>query len=349
MAQAGRNIPPTKRKLDEARRKGEVARYRDLVCFLSLAAGWSAVLWLVPGRVRALAAFAAAVLSSAGTSVSGGLGGPQVEAWAGGAGRILLSASLVVAGPVFVMVLTAGILTTGVVFSLKPVSPQTGRLNPLAGLKKVFSPDRWFGALKDLLRLGFLAAAGVLIVKAALEILPAFSSAPSPAQAADMVLSLGRAMFLYTLLGLAPIIVMDMLYTRHAYMKKMMMTRDELRREIRETEGEPSIKGRRQRLHREIADQRMLEDVRRAAVVVVNPDHIAVALQWEEETMEAPTVTASGKEAMAERIIREARRAGIPVVRDVRLARDLAELEVGEEIPERLYEAVAEIIKILER
>jgi flagellar biosynthesis protein FlhB len=349
MAQAGRNIPPTKKRLTEARRKGEVARYRDLACFLSLAAGWAAVLWLVPGRVRALLNFATASLSSADRVLSGSPGGWQVEAWAGGAGRVLLWATLSVAVPVFVVTLTAGILTTGLVFTLRPVSPQMNRLNPLAGLKRVFSAERWFGALKDLLRLAFLAAAGVLIVREALEILPAFPSAPSPARAAELILSLGRAMFLYTLLGLAPIIVMDALYTRHAYMKKMMMTREELRREIRETEGDPSIKGRRQRLHREIAAQRMLEDVRSAAVVVVNPDHLAVALQWEEEVMDAPTVVASGKEAMADRIIREARRAGVPVIRNVRLARDLAELEVGEEIPEGLYEAVAGIIRLLER
>lgn len=347
MAEPGRNLPPTRKKLQDARKKGEVARYRDFVCFFSLAAGWASLLWLLPQQAKKILSFTAEVMASSGGMDAGAAAAGDLMPWISSAGKVLLALTMAVALPVFFLTLAAGLFSTRFVFSLKPVTARMSRLNPLEGAKKVFSSERWFGLLKDLLKIGFLAVGGVLIIEAALEILPQFVHARTPEAGKELLLNLIQTIFLYSFFALIPIILIDVIYSRHAYRKKMMMTHEELKREMRETEGDPWTKGRRQRLHREIVQQRMLQDVKRATVVVVNPDHIAIALLWEEEAMDAPTVVATGREHMAGKIIAEARRSGVPVIRDFRIARNLAELQVGEEIPENLYEAVANIIRIL--
>src|SRR6187551_79059 len=123
------------------------------------------------------------------------------------------------------------------------------------------------------------------------------------------------------------------------------MTREEVKREYKESEGDPSHRAERQRLHRELLEQRMVAEVRKADFVVVNPDHIAVALRYDRDGESAPVVVARGERLLAERIKQVAREAGVPIFRDVTLARSLRELPEGEEIPAALYEAVAEILR----
>jgi flagellar biosynthesis protein FlhB len=125
------------------------------------------------------------------------------------------------------------------------------------------------------------------------------------------------------------------------------MTRDEVKREAKEAEGDPSHRAERQRLHRELSEQRMVAEVRKADFVVVNPDHIAVALRYDRDGDAAPVVVARGERLVAERIKEVARRAGVPIFRDVTLARSLRSLPEGEEIPVALYEAVAEVLRVV--
>jgi len=127
------------------------------------------------------------------------------------------------------------------------------------------------------------------------------------------------------------------------------MSLDEVRREHREAEGEPQAKRERQRLHRAIAEHGLLEEVRRADVLVVNPTHLAVAVRYDAAAAERgedpiPEVIAKGQDGLARRMIEAARAAGVPVLRDVPLARGLFEIEVGEVVPEDLYEAVAAVL-----
>jgi type III secretion system FlhB-like substrate exporter len=127
----------------------------------------------------------------------------------------------------------------------------------------------------------------------------------------------------------------------------MMMTREEVKREHKEAEGDPKHRSERQRLHRELSEQRLVDDVRKADFVVVNPEHIAVAVRYDRDADAAPTVVAKGERLLAERIKEVAREAGVPIYRDVALARALNELPEGDEIPEALYEAVAELLRVL--
>ena len=125
------------------------------------------------------------------------------------------------------------------------------------------------------------------------------------------------------------------------------MTREEVKREHKESEGDPRHKQERQRLHRDLLRHQMVEAVRTADCVIVNPDHIAVALKFDEAAMGAPQVVAKGERLVAQQIKEVARHHGVPIYRDVPLARALNELELGDEIPEALYEAVAEVLRFV--
>jgi flagellar biosynthesis protein FlhB len=143
-------------------------------------------------------------------------------------------------------------------------------------------------------------------------------------------------------LGLA-----DYLLVRRRHLGRLRMTKEEVRREHKESEGDPSHRAERQRLHRELLEQRMVAEVRKADFVVVNPDHIAVALRYDREGEAAPVIVACGERLLAEQIKQVAREAGVPIFRDVTLARSLRDLPEGTEIPAALYEAVAEILRVV--
>jgi flagellar biosynthesis protein FlhB len=140
--------------------------------------------------------------------------------------------------------------------------------------------------------------------------------------------------------------LVDLLITRTSWKKKLMMTKEEIKREHKESEGDPQMKAARERAHHELLASAAVGNVKNASVVIVNPTHIACALRYDEkEGDEAPVVVASGEGDLAERIVKAARDYGVPVLRDVPLARALIELEIGDQIPEALYEAVAEILR----
>ena len=139
----------------------------------------------------------------------------------------------------------------------------------------------------------------------------------------------------------------DFMWQRHRHMKELKMTREEVKREHKEQEGDPQHKHERMRLHRELLQQRMINAVKKADFVVVNPDHIAVAIKYDRDSQEAPTVVAKGERILAEKIKEVAREAGVPIFRNVSLARALRDVEEGDEIPEALYEAVAEILRVV--
>ncbi|MEZ4247319.1 MAG: EscU/YscU/HrcU family type III secretion system export apparatus switch protein [Polyangiales bacterium] len=139
--------------------------------------------------------------------------------------------------------------------------------------------------------------------------------------------------------------VLDVLYQRWRYRQDQKMTKDEVKREYKDAEGDPHAKQSRERLHREILEHDAVEQVRSADVLVVNPTHLAIALKYDADANEAPEVLARGQDGLAQRMIEAARQAGVPIFRDVPLAHALHELEVGEEIPERLYDAVATVLQ----
>ena len=236
-------------------------------------------------------------------------------------------------------------MQTGGVVAAKRLSPDVARLDPFAGLRQLFSPARLFAVARALIAaaaVGWLAwhALGAHLVDLART-----EGRPSWIGVVVGELVLGWLAWRAALVGLA-LGAVDLVVTRKVWLRKLRMTKEEVKREHRDAEGDPQMKAARERAYHDLLAQAAAANVRGASVVVVNPTHIACALRYEPASDEdAPTVLAVGEGDIAARIVRIAQDHGVPVVRDVPLARALVALQPGDVIPEALYEAVAEILR----
>jgi type III secretion protein U len=249
---------------------------------------------------------------------------------------LLLSASL--AGAVAQAVQTGGVIAT------QRLAPKLARLDPIQGLKGLVSPSRLFAVLRALvaaLSVGLFAYVGV---REHIVDIARVAGRPSSIGPVVGVIARGlawRAAFLGLALG-----VVDVIVVRGVWRRKLRMTKDEVKREHRESEGDPQIKAARDHAYKELLAQATVANVRAASVVVINPTHLACALRYDQwQGDEAPLVVASGEGELAARIVALASDCGVPIVRNMPLARALVAIEIGQAIPEGLYEAVAEILR----
>lgn len=330
-----RTEQPTPRRVREARRRGEIAVSRELSGALSLLAGLAALAATARSTGRALAAGLHAGLAEAA--------GPGAEPWPAlvRALALLALAALPACGAAALGAAVAGSLQARGLFSLEAVRFRLDRLHLGKGLARLASAERLLATA-----LGLLKVAAVLLVawKVVADAAPA--AAATPGLDSSAVLRLTSVLALRVALSLAALLVafgvLDLGLARRRHRKGLMMTREDVARERREDEGDPRLKAERRRLHRALATA---VPVHRSTCLVVNPTHIAVALHHAKHDENAPVVVAKGVGEAAARLRGEARRAGVPVIRDVALARALFRLaEVGEEIPEELYEAAAAIL-----
>jgi flagellar biosynthetic protein FlhB len=264
------------------------------------------------------------------------------------AGDMTVRLTLPVLGAVAVGAILATYVQVGSVFSLEPFKPQLSRLNPLSNLKQLFGSKALVELAKSLVKvIGLGLVAGDALWSFAPRILSTLLRAPEHA------LALVGQCFLTIAwrAGLVMVVVAaaDYLYQRWSYFKRLRMTKEEVKREQKEGEGDPQHKAERQRLHREMLQQQMFERTREADCVIINPQHVAVAIKYDREQMNAPQVIASGRGLVAAKIRQLARQAGVPLVRNVPLARALVELELDDEVPGELYEAVAEVLRFVYR
>jgi type III secretion protein U len=238
----------------------------------------------------------------------------------------------------------ASVVQSGGVVATKRLQPKLDRLSFIAGFAQLFSTARLVAVARAAL---FGSAAAWFAYDAlhdhAADIARTTGRLPEAGVVASII-ALGvvkRAAILGVLLA-----ILDVVATRRSWRKKLMMSKSEVKREHKESEGDPQHKAARERAHHETLAAATVANVQRASVVIVNPVHIACALHYdEEEGDEAPVVLASGHGDLAKRIVDAARAYGVPVLQDIPLARALIELEVGSAIPEALYEAVAEILR----
>jgi flagellar biosynthesis protein FlhB len=324
---------PTPRKLAKSREKGEAwtsAATAQAVAFL-------AAVLVVPAALAATAGEASAMLKAA---LAGGAG-----AALGGAGVVRTLVSLV--GPPLLAIAACSALVTvvqtGALFAPRRAAPDLGRLDPVAGLRSLFSGSRLWNVARALLAaiaVAFLAARALF--RHAADLAHAVGSLPTAtaiSKYAGVRLARDAA-----IVGIAFALI-DVVVSRRAFFSKLRMSKAEVKRESRESEGDPQLKAARRRAHQEMLTSATLSAVKDATVVIVNPEHLATALRYVEGQDESPTVVASGEGELAKLMMDAARAYGVPVVRDVPVARALRELEVGDAIPEALYEAVAEILR----
>jgi len=331
---------PTPRRLAEARRRGEVAISRDLVSAAATVAALGVLVTTGGGLIARLLVYWRGAFAAATSGAATGWGLPAGL-------RELARALATPLGAALGAALLVGLAQTRGMVAPAAVAPRFDRLSPAGGLRRLASGLAALQAAKGAFK-GMIVAllVGWLIVPQAAG-LTALAGTPAAAVLAALAV-LARRLVLGVAVAALALGAADLLFVRRAHHRQLRMTRDEVRREQRETEGDPRHRAERQRLHREVLEQRMIADVRKAHVVVINPEHIAVALRYDGDRDAAPVVVASGEQLVAERIKQVAREAGVPVLRDVTLARSLRALPEGDEIPPALYEAVAEVIRVVQ-
>ncbi|MCD6575459.1 flagellar biosynthesis protein FlhB [Candidatus Aerophobetes bacterium] len=250
--------------------------------------------------------------------------------------------------PFFLLLVVIGlainIAQVGFVFSFYPLVPDLNRINPVTGLKRIFSKEGLVRLLISLLKMGIIGCIAYLAIRKELPLI--FSLTGQDIGKIFLVtFELLFRILLYLCLAIVPIAFLDYMFQKRRYERELRMTREELKEEYKQTEGDPLTKSRIRRLQRQILRSRMMQRVPQADVVVTNPVHVAVALQYERKKMVAPVVIAKGKGFLAEKIKQIAKKYRIPVVENKWLAQMLYKsVEVGEEIPVKLYQAVAEVL-----
>jgi flagellar biosynthetic protein FlhB len=335
-----RSEQATPYKLARAREKGTVARGTDLGFLTSLSA-FTAWAWISGAGARAHLAQAA---KSAFVSAPQVLGSPN--ALMAVTGQVLTSAVrplAFMAAIIFVAVLTFEIVQTGPVFSTSPLKPDFNRLNPGQNVKRLFSLRVLIETGKNLLKLAvYVALAWSVIQGVRQRELPTFTDADRLAHG----LAAAGLKLLVLFAGAALVFAaLDQLITRGDFTRRMRMSRREVRRELRDREGEPRMKQRRKQLHREFVKMsQSLRGVRGADVLITNPVHYAVGLKYDPAVMAAPKVVALGAHRFAQRLKRLAFAYGVVTVQNEPLARALYQrCEVDHPIPEALYQPVADV------
>jgi flagellar biosynthetic protein FlhB len=336
-----RNFPATPRRLEQARERGQVARSRELTTAgVALAAAAGAI-----GFGPELGA-ACADLVRRGLTI--GREAAFSDASMLRAFDELAGASLVALVPMLLLLVAATLLSplllSGWVFAPQAVAPDFKRLDPVRGFRNIFSPHGLAELGKAMLKCLLIGAIGTWTVVAAWTEMSALSLQGGAAGIAQIGGMLGTALFALAG-GLVAIALVDVPYQYWRYHKELRMTREEIRQEMREMEGDPQLKARVRSLQRQAARRRMMQAVPTATVIVTNPTHYAVALDWREGAMRAPRVVAKGAGLVAQRIREIGAAHGVPVLEAPPLARALhRHAELDAEIPAALYAAVAQVL-----
>ncbi|MDX9993781.1 MAG: flagellar biosynthesis protein FlhB [Rhodocyclaceae bacterium] len=333
---------PSSRRLEQAREEGQVPQSRELTAFLVMAGGagglWGLSGWFVRHGENVMRS---------------GLTLDRQEAFDTNAiGMNLLSLgneAIATLAPFFIVTLVAALLapillTGGILFSPKALALKFDRLDPLKGVKRMISWQSIAEMVKGILKT--LLLGGIVFWVVANERDNLFALLSQPLETA--LPAFGR-MILYAFIGfvagLAVIALIDVPFQLWRYYAGLKMTKEELRQEYKELEGDPQLKARIRSQQREIARRRMMSEVPKADVVVTNPTHFAVALKYDSEKMGAPQVVAKGMNLVAQKIRELASEHEVPVIELPPLARALHKhVEVGEAVPTALYTAVAEVM-----
>lgn len=334
-----RTLEPSARRLEQARREGQIPRSRYLAHLLVLGAAALALLLLAPAAIAGLRALLARALTFDAAALQAPLPLRLAEvvaqaAWT--AAPILLLLALAA--------LAAPLAVGGWLFAPQLAAPKFERLDPLAGVKRMFSPAAAVELAKVLLVAVLLAVVGFGYVAARLPEFAALAQQDlaSALRHAGWLALLAFAALVATVAAAAAI---DVPYQILQYRRRLRMTPEEARREQKESEGDPHLKARIRSAQREIARRRMMAAVPKADVVVTNPTHFAVALKYLEGRHRAPVVVAKGADALAQKIRDLAREHAVPQLEAPALARALyRHVQVGEEIPAALYAAVAQVL-----
>jgi flagellar biosynthetic protein FlhB len=336
-----KRLPPTEKRLRQAREDGQVARSRDLGHFAVLAAGLVLLMMAAPYLVAWLRGMLASGLSFDARSVAST--GFMTERLA----ALVLPAvfmALALGSAMVLVSLVAAVASGGWVFTLKAMAPDFGRMNPLSGLGRIVSKSQLGDMAKAVFLALLLAVVGGNYLYKHLHDFALAQAMPLPAAFAAVGQTMLSGLWLLVLV-LAMFAVVDVPLQRFMHVSRLKMSQEEIKQEHKQQEGSPEIKGHIRQRMREMSRKRMLSAVPQADLVVMNPTHYAVALKYDENKMAAPRIVALGADLLALRIRDIARESKVPVLTAPPLARALyAHGELDREIPLALYSAVAQVL-----
>ena len=347
---AGEKIfPATQHKRDEARKHGSVAKSMDLtgaLVFLSL---------MIAIRV---ALTSGAVPGICTTDLNEAFnfdphpfafGFNTLRFWQIKGDLWFAQTALPILGVAFFVGLAVNIAQVGLVISLEAAAPDWDRINPMRGFERMFSARGTMELLKGICKIGLIGIICWNEVEGSLPQIIGSAGSPLPiflSTVGDLIWSIT----IKVAVVLATIAAADYVFQKIQFEKMMRMSREDMRQEVKQQDGDPLIKQRIRQKQREFAKKRMMHDVPKADVVITNPTHFAVALKYDAKTMSAPKVVAKGQDEVAQQIKRIAQESSVPMVENVPLARALyQEVKIGKDVPPKLFRAVAEVLAFVYR
>lgn len=332
---------PTPRRREEARSRGQVARSNDLSASVVLLGALLLLHWTGRDILARLLDVTRTCLETQGTNGidPAALAGMMTLSFRGLAETVLPMLLVVL-----VLSLVASFAQVGVLFTFAPLTPSLDRLNPVNGFSRMFNGRAAVHLLMGIAKLGILGVVAWWTLRSRVDVLAQVSALPHLAVvgvAAELAFTLGLRLAIALLI----LALIDYSYQRWRTEQDLKMTKEEVREELKRMDGDPMIKRRRREVQMQMAIRRIKTAVPKADVIVTNPTELAIAIQYDAETMTAPTVTAKGADLMAKRIRELAIEHGVPIVERKPLAQALYKtVEVGQQIPGRFYKAVAEIL-----
>ncbi|MEO1767596.1 flagellar biosynthesis protein FlhB [Thiobacter aerophilum] len=331
----------TARRIQRAREEGQVVRSRELSTFLELLTALGVLMLMGHHFMRTLSHLMEAGFTLDRATV---LDSRLMLARFYGQFVDVLVAFLPLLGALLLAGFLAPLLLSGWNFTLKPLTPNFTRLDPLAGLGRMFSLNALVELLKAVVKSLLIGGVAAWVIWQSLDAFFALPGEPLPVAIRHLgSLTVSTALILVG--AFLFLVVADVPFQLWQYARGLRMTKEEVRQEVKESEGDPQIKSRIRAMQREAARRRMMAEVPKAQVVVTNPTHFAVALRYEEKRMAAPQVVAKGAALLASRIVELAREHHVPVLEAPALARALyRHADVGDEVPQRLYSAVAQVL-----
>jgi flagellar biosynthetic protein FlhB len=332
---------PSPQRLEKAREDGQVVQSRELATFVVLMSGGAGLWMMASGLGQSMSH-----IVRDGLQFNPGIARDSSHVMAQLSNQFF-EAALALApflGLIVIATLASPLLLRGWLFSTKAFVPDFKRLNPLSGIKRMFSSHGLVELVKAVGKVGLLGGVAAWLIWSNLD--SVFSlSLESPTLAIQHMGDLIGRVFLLISGTMIFIVVLDLPYQLWSHYNKLKMTKEQLRQESRESEGDPHLKARIRSQQREVARRRMMSEIPTADVVVTNPTHFAVALKYSEGKMRAPRVVAKGADAVAARIREMAAEHNVPLLEAPPLARALfRHTELGDEIPATLYAAVAEVL-----
>jgi type III secretion protein U len=343
---------PTPKRLRDARKKGDIAKSKDVSAALVIL-GWFILIALAASYAGSQIAIFFSDTLTAATDL------PFSQAlrnigWQGT--MLLIKLSLLTLVPIAIFATIAEYMQAGPVMTTEKMKPSFDKLNPVEGLKRMFGMDGLVELVKTLIKVALVSLIVYFMIRTGFReagqfinfagTAPVHESGQQVAvQAIGLTYSLTLQFFAMVVGVFLLVAVADYLYSRHQFIKKMKMSMRDIRQEYKDDEGDPHIKAHRREMHQEWANQNAVGATGGAAALLVNPTHLAIALDYDEEDCPVPVIAAKGEGPLADAMRAEAMRNDVPIIRNIATARRLwARGEIGEIVPEDMFDAIAEII-----